>query len=179
MYRAGVGSIPESMAPNLRNRAWAITATLRIPTAGGDCDGIIVGHGGHSGGYALYLAGRRLHYVNNLLGAEVTTISAEVELPAGDQVVTATFAPTGRFAGDVELRYGDVPVGGGPVARTTPVTYGVEPFSVGEQRMTPISPALQGRAALPAGVLDAVVIEAFGPPYRDPEGEQRAAVAIQ
>jgi arylsulfatase len=179
VYRAGVGSIPESMAPNLRNRAWAITATLRIPPAPAACDGIIVGHGGHSGGYALYLAGRRLHYVNNRLGAEITTISAEVELPDGDQVVTATFTPTGRFAGDVELRYGDVPVGGGPIAATTPVTYGVEPFSVGEQRMTPISPALPGRAALPAGVLDAVVIEAFGPPYRDPEGEQRAAAAIQ
>jgi arylsulfatase len=105
VYRAGVGSIPETMAPNLRNRAWTITATLRVPgDADAPTDGIVVGHGGHSGGYALYLAGRRLHYVNNLLGAEITTVDAEVELPAGEQVVSATFTPTGRFAGDVELR---------------------------------------------------------------------------
>jgi hypothetical protein len=62
---------------------------------------------------------------------------------------------------------------------TTPLTYGVEPFSIGGQRMTPIAPGLEGRAALPAGVLDHVVIEALGPPHRDPEGEQRAALAIQ
>ena len=178
VYQAGVGSIPESMAPNLRNRPWSMAASITV-LAHGACDGVLVGHGGHSGGYALHLADRRLHYVNNLLGVDITTISAEVELPAGPVVVRATFTPTGRLEGDLELWYGDVPVGRGHIPRTTPVTYGVEPFSIGDQRMTPIAPGLEGRAALPAGVLDHVVIEAVGPPYRDPEGEQRAALAIQ
>jgi len=40
-------------------------------------------------------------------------------------------------------------------------------------------PRLPGPARLPDGVLDHVTIEAVGPPYRDPGGEQRAAVAIQ
>jgi arylsulfatase len=178
VYQAGVGSIPESMAPNLRNRPWSMAASISVP-ADGPCDGIVVCHGGSSGGYALHLADRRLHYVNNLLGADITTITAEVELPAGAVVVRATFVPTGRLQGDLELWYGDVPVGRGHIAATTPLTYGVEPFSVGEQRMTPIVSGLVGRAALPAGVLDSVVIEAVGPPHRDPEGEQRAALAIQ
>jgi arylsulfatase len=173
-----MGSIPESMAPNLRNRAFEIAAVLHVPDDG-ECDGVIVGHGGHSGGYALYLAGRRLHYVNNLLGSQITTISAEVELPADDVVARATFSPSGRFQGDLQLWYGDVPVGRGHIPMTTPITYGVEPFFVGEQRMTPISPALAGPARLPGGVLDRVTVEGLGPPYRDPEGEARAALAIQ
>ena len=66
-----------SLAPNLRNRRFQILATLDIPAAG-PCDGLIVGHGGHSGGYALYIAGRHLRYVNNFLGTRHTTISASV-----------------------------------------------------------------------------------------------------
>ena len=166
------------MAPNLRNRRFEIIATLDIP-ADGPCDGVIVGHGGHSGGYALYIAGRRLHYVNNLLGAQYTTVSASVELPVGPVLARATFAPTGRFQGDLELWYGDVAVGSGRIAMTTPVSYGVDPFCVGAQRMTPIAPELRGDAAIPAGVLDHVVIETEGRAYRDPEGEARAASATQ
>ena len=178
VYHAGIGSIPEVMAPNLRNRAFRVTATLRVP-ADGACDGVVVGHGGHSGGYALYLRDRRLHWVNNFLGAQVTTVSAEVDLPVGEVVVRAEFAPTGRFRGDLTLRYGDVPVGTGFIPFTTPVTYGVEPFFVGEQRMTPVSPDLPGPARLPDGVLEVVVIDAFGPPYRDSGAEAEAARASQ
>ena len=63
---------------------------------------------------------------------------------------------------------------------TTPVTYGVDPFCVGSQRMTPIAPELRGAAAIPDGVLDHVVIETEGKAYRDPEGEaaRRAGDAV-
>ena len=142
-------------------------------------DGVLVGHGGHGGGYALYLSGRRLHYVNNLLGSQLTTVSASVELPMGDVVVRASFTPSGRFQGDIELWYGDVPVGRGHIPMTTPLTYGVDPFCVGQQRMTPIAPLLRGAAEIPRGVLDHVVIEVTGRPYRDPAGESRAALATQ
>jgi arylsulfatase len=178
VFHPGISSIPETLAPNLKNRPFQILASLRVP-ATGNVDGILVGHGGHSGGYALYLAGRRLHYVNNLLGAKLTTVSAGVELPTGDVLVRATFTPTGRFQGDLELWYGDVPVGRGHIPLTTPLTYGVDPFCVGRQRMTPIAPVLRGAAEIPEGVLDHVVIEAIGKAYRDPVGEARVALATQ
>ena len=177
-YRAGISSIPETLAPNLRNRAFQISAALTVP-ADGPCEGIVVGHGGHSGGYALYLAGGRAHYVNNLLGAQVTTISASVPLPPGEVLLRATFTPTGRFQGDVELWYGDVPVGRGHIPLTTPLTYGVDPFCVGRQRMTPIAPQLPGTAEITPGVLGPVVIEAAGTAWRDPTREDRAAQAMQ
>lgn len=178
VYLPGISSIPESMAPNLRNRGFRISAALQVP-AEGACEGVIVGHGGHSGGYALYLADRRLHYVNNLLGTTYTTVSAEVELPAGEVLVAVEFTATGRFQGEAQLWYGDVPVGRGAIPMTTPLTYGVDPFSVGRQRMTPISPVLHGQAEVTPGVLHSVVVEPQGRPWRDPEGEARAALATQ
>lgn len=72
-----------------------------------------------------------------------------------------------------------MPVGRGHIPVTTPVTYGSDPFSVGYQRMTPISPNLHGRAEMAEGILDLVVIETTGPAYRDPTAEQRAALAQQ
>ena len=102
-----------------------------------------------AGGYALYLAGRRLHFVNNLLGAQITTVSASVELPAGRVVARAVFTPTGPFQGDVELFYGDVPVGEGSVPRTTPFMYGPGGFAVGYQAGRPVSEACPGRFADP------------------------------
>ncbi|HRE01298.1 MAG TPA: hypothetical protein PLV68_08345, partial [Ilumatobacteraceae bacterium] len=170
--------IPEAMAPNLRNRGFTISAALNVP-ADGPCEGVIVGHGGHSGGYALYLQGGRLHYVNNLLGTQYTTVSAEVVLPPGEVLVSAEFVPTGRFQGEVQLRYGDVPVGRGAIPLTTPLTYGVDPFAVGYQRMTSISPELTGRAEITPGVLHSVVIDPQGRAWRDPEAESRAALATQ
>ena len=85
----------------------------------------------------------------------------------------------GRFQGNVELWYGDVPVGRGFIPMTTPLTYGVDPFAVGYQRMTPIAPALRDSAEMPDGIIDHVVIEATGRAYRDPEGEARAALSVQ
>lgn len=178
VFRPGVSSIPETLAPNLRNRPFEIAAALSVP-AGQPCDGVIVGHGGHSGGYALYLHGRRAHYVYNLLGAQITTVSASVELPEGEVLVRVTFTPTGRFQGDVELWYGDVPVGRGHIPLTMPITYGVDPFFVGAQRTTTVAPALEHLGGVPAGMLGHVAIEATGPVHRDPAAEARAGLAMQ
>ena len=178
VYHAGIGSIPETTAPNLRNRSFHIAAEVTI-SAGQPCDGVIVCHGGHAGGYALYIKGRRLHYVHNFLGAMSTTISASEELPVGDVVLRAVFNATGRFRGEMNLYYGDVPVGSGNIPITTPVSFGVDPFAVGYQRMGAITPDMPGKAVIPNGVLHRVTIDAIGPTYRDPDGEKRAALAQQ
>ncbi|MGH2784423.1 MAG: arylsulfatase, partial [Actinomycetota bacterium] len=178
VFHPGIGSLPQVIAPDLRNRAFSIAAELDVP-AGDALDGILVAHGGHAGGYALYLARRRLHYVYNFLGAEITTISASVELPAGPVVAKAVFTLTAPFTGEMQLLYGDVPVGQGVIPRTTPVTYGMLGFAVGYQAGGPISDALDGRCALKPGVLRRVVVEVVG--RRAPSlGEQdRAGLAMQ
>ncbi len=178
VFRAGIGRLPDSVAPNLRNRGFVIEAHLNVP-AGAAVAGMLVAHGGNAGGYALYLKGCRLHFVHNLLGVKTTTVSASVELPAGGVVARAVFKPTGAFRGDVALYYDGVPVGEGAFARTTPVTYGAGGFAVGYQPGSPIAAACPGRFPVPEGVLTQLVIETEGAPYRDPKAEARVAMAKQ
>jgi arylsulfatase len=178
-FRAGIGSLPEIMAPNLRNRAFRISAELDIPDSGGGGEGVVATHGSAGGGYSLFVKDGRLHYTYNFLGIELTTVTAEVELPSGPTVARVEFVPTGPFAGDVDLYYGDLPVGQGHVVRTMPITYGMAPFSVGYQRGPAVAPDYEPPFAFAPGVLGEVVFEVEGRPYRDPAAEQRAASAIQ
>jgi arylsulfatase len=158
-FYGGIGPIPESVAPNLKNRSFAIAAELVVP-GDGPVDGVIVAHGGHSGGYAVYLHGRRLHYTYNFVGTEITTVSSSVELPAGPVVARVVFTSTGTRRGEAALYFDDVPVGEGTIAHTTPLTYGMHGFAVGYQPAGPVVPTLTGRCAVPDGVLGRVVIEA-------------------
>jgi arylsulfatase len=170
VFHPGIGPMSEDVAPNLKGRAHSIQVELDVP-ADGAVDGVVVGHGSLSGGYALYLKDRRLHYHYNFVGTEHTTVSASVELPIGKSVAVLTSTPNGFGGADVELRYGDVPVGAGTVPRTTPVTYGMSPFCVGYQGQAPITPALTGRAAVSHDVVTRVVIDVL---KRERRGEARA-----
>jgi arylsulfatase A-like enzyme len=174
----GIGPLPELIAPNLRNRGFVIAAALTVP-AEGDVAGAIVAHGSHSGGYALYVKDRRLHFVYNFVGTEITIVSASVELPAGEVEAKVVVTKDAAGAWDVALSYGDVPVGEGTVPRRTPITYGMIGFSVGYQPGGSICPALEGRAEMTPGVLGKVVIEAEGRPQRDPAKELRKDLATQ
>jgi len=161
------GPIAESVAPNLRNRGWAIAAELReaggaAGGAAGGRDGVIVAHGGHSGGYVLYVRDDRLCFTYNWLATEISTVTAEVALPPGDVVVHAAAVRRPEGGIEVELRYGDVPVGTVVAPHTTPVTYGTPGFAVGHQPAGPIHPELRGRQEMSPSVLGRVVVEAYG-----------------
>jgi hypothetical protein len=173
-----VGPLPEALAPNLKNRSFVIAAEL-APRSGQALSGVIVAHGGHAGGYALFVNEGRLHFTYNYVATEITTVTAEVTIPSGPVVVKATFTRTGA-GGDVELFYGDVPVGRGHVRTTTPLTYGTPGFAVGFQPAGPINPGLAGRAELPPSVLRRVLVEASGrDPLRDALVEARVDLATQ
>ncbi|MBA3304176.1 MAG: sulfatase-like hydrolase/transferase [Acidimicrobiia bacterium] len=175
----GIGPLSETVAPSLKHRSFVIAAEVVVP-AEGPTDGVIVAHGGHSGGYALYLQGRRLHYVYNFLGREISTISAATELPTGPMVLRLDFTSAGGDGGHAALFYDDVPVGEGTVPHSTLLTYGTSGFAVGYQPAGPISPALEGRAAIPDDVLGKVVIEAEAQAQRPPPPvEPRADLATQ
>ena len=148
-----VGPLAEALAPNLKNRSFVIAADL-VPIAGGVPTGVIAAHGSHAGGYALFVDAGRLHFTYNYVATQTTTVTAEVPLPAEPLTVRAVFTRTGA-GGDLELFYGDVPVGRGQIPRTTPLTYGTPGFAVGFQPAGPIHPALVGRAELPPTVLRA------------------------
>jgi arylsulfatase len=145
----------------------------------GGADGAIVCHGSHAGGYVVFLRGGCLHLTYNHLGTTITTVVADVMLPSGPVEARIEFTPTGAHAGDVDLFYGDVPVGQGHIPRTTLVTVGVHGFTVGYQRGSPIDPAFAGRRVVTPGALRRVVIETFSKPQRTPPSEDRVGLASQ
>ena len=140
---------------------------------------MIAAHGSHAGGYVLFVDDGRLHFTYNYVATQITTVTAEVILPSEPLTVRAVFTRTGA-GGDLELFYGDVPVGLGQIPRTTPLTYGTPGFAVGFQPAGPINPALGGRAELPPTTLRRVVIETSGrDPIRDALVESRVDLATQ
>jgi hypothetical protein len=179
VFRPGIGALNEALAPNLRNRAFHIVAELDI-APGASPDGVVCAHGASAGGYAVYIKGRRLHFVHNLLGASIVDIGSSVDLPDGHTNARVVFTPTGRFQGDVELFYDGLPVGQGHIPRTTPITYGITAgFTVGYQRTSAVCDAYEAPFAISHDVLKQVVIDGMGRPYRDAPAEERAALAQQ
>jgi arylsulfatase len=158
VFYPGIGSMSEDVAPGLKNRPHAMQVELTVP-ADGPVDGVLVSHGSVAGGYVLYLKDRRLHYSYNFVGTEITTVSASVELPAGEVVAVMTSTPNGFGGSDIQLRYGDVPVGEGTVPRGTPVTYGMSPFTVGYYAQGSIDGILHGRSDVSHDVMKKIVID--------------------
>ena len=69
----GIGPLPEAgRAKPAQPRVHAVAA-LAVPVDG-PVDGVIVAQGSHSGGYALYLKDRRLHFAYNFVGTEITVV---------------------------------------------------------------------------------------------------------
>jgi arylsulfatase len=165
------------VAPNISNRGWRIRAELVVPDGG--ADGALVCHGSHAGGYTVFLRNGRLHFTYNHLGTTLTTVAAEVGLPIGPVEARIEFTPTGAHAGDVDLFYGDVPVGQGHIPRTTLVTVGVHGFTVGYQRGSAIDPEFAGRREVTPGALRRVVVETSSDPQRPPPSEDRVGLASQ
>jgi arylsulfatase len=170
-FRGQVGPLAEAIAPNLKNRSFVIAAELVPPE--GAFTGVIVAHGGHAGGYVFFVKDARLHFTYNFVATQITTVAAEVTLPTEPVTVRVVFTRDGP-GGTVELFYGDVPVGRGHVARTTPLTYGTPGFAIGFQPAGPIHPGLPGRAELAPTVVRHVVVESS---ERDGSGSHEPAAA--
>ena len=173
-----VGPLAEALAPNLKNRSFVIQADL-VPDPGRSLSGVIVAHGSHAGGYVLFIDEGRLRFTYNYVATQITTTTAEVTVPSEPLTVRVVFTRTGA-GGDVELFYGDVPVGNGRIPVTTPLTYGTPGFAVGFQPAGPIHPGFIGRGELSPTILRRVVVEASGrDPIRDALVESRVDLATQ
>ncbi len=127
----------------------------------------------------MFLENDRLHFTYNYLATEITTVMAEATLPTEPLTVSVVFTRTGA-GGEVELFYGDVAVGRGQIATTTPSTYGTTGFAIGFQPAGPIRAGLIGRAELSPKVLLKVVVDASGrESIREAPVESRVDLATQ
>ena len=61
LYYPGTAEVPESVAPNIRNRSYTVAVEVDVESA--DASGVLFSHGARFGGHALYVKDRKLKYV--------------------------------------------------------------------------------------------------------------------
>jgi hypothetical protein len=176
-YRPGIGAIPPLVAPLLRNRSFEIFAEVTVPATG--VEGAIIAQGSGAGGYAVFVKDKRLHYVHNFLDLYYFSVSAEVDLPVGVHTLRVEFKSTGRFKGEVNLYYDDLPVGSGAIPATVPVFFGVFGLTVGYLRGSSVIRGVEAPFSFTASALQRVIVVPAGQSWRDPQGDERVASATQ
>jgi hypothetical protein len=131
--------LPEPIGPHLFPRGHTITAELTIPKGG--AEGVIACAGAFSAGWSLYVKDGKPTFRYTGFELSDITIVGTVALPEGKVTLKTEFTPDGsrEGAGTLKLLVNDQPAGEGKIKRTF-FRHGLEPFEVGRDSITPVSP---------------------------------------
>ena len=138
-YYAGATRLPETAAPNMKNRSWTVTAELE--TEGAATEGVIMAFGGVAAGFVLYLDEGRPVFTYNYF-EERTTIAGDAPLPDGAATVTLAFIADSEELGagaTATLSVNGEPVAEGHVEATVAGRFGVDTFGIGEDSSQPVT----------------------------------------
>jgi arylsulfatase len=93
VYYPGAGEVGSSVAANVLNRSFAITAEVEIPAGG--AEGVLLAQGGTFAGYSLFVKDDRLHYAHNYVNLQEFTVKSSREITAGAHTLRFEFERTG------------------------------------------------------------------------------------
>ena len=93
----GMRSLSEDNVVGLKNRSHSVTAEIVVPDGG--AEGVLVGQGGLTGGWSLYLHDGRPTYAYNFVGYRLYRVQAPERLTAGEHQVRLEFAYDGGGVG--------------------------------------------------------------------------------
>jgi arylsulfatase len=147
-YYGNQVSLPEPIGPQLFPSAHSLTAELTIPAGG--AEGVVACAGAFSAGWSLYVLDGRPNFRYTFFELADVTIPGKLELPEGKVTLRTEFQPSGtpEFGGTLKLFVNDELAGEGELKRTA-FRHGLEPFEVGRDSITPVSPAYQDRGSFP------------------------------
>jgi arylsulfatase A-like enzyme len=138
-FYPGTKRLPETAAPQMKNRSWTLTASVK--TDGAKTNGVIMSFGGVSSGMTLYLKDGVLVFEYNYFG-EHTVVKGPKALTAGDSTIEVDFNYAGGGLGkaaDLVLKVNGQKVGEGKMKATVFGRFGVDTFSIGEDSGQPVS----------------------------------------
>ena len=98
--------------------------------------------GGIISGWSLYVKDGKPTFHYNLFDVEHTTIQSPEVLSPGKANISVEFTPVGPAPGaaaNVRMLVNGTEMAKGVVNRTVPFRYGVEPFDVGRDTVSPVS----------------------------------------
>jgi arylsulfatase A-like enzyme len=151
--------LPEAVAPNTKNRSYALTAFVDLKQPG--AEGVLVAQGGRFGGYTLYIKQGKLVWHFNFLNAARYTITSDSDVPLGKSQLRYefTFSGDANGSGTGKLFINDRQVGEGPIGKTPRGVLSIdETFNVGEDIATPVTEDYQSPFRFSGG-LEKVTIE--------------------
>ena len=180
-YYPGGAEIPESAAPNLRNRSYTIAVEVTIDTE--EAGGVLFSQGARFGGHALYLKDGRLKYVYNFVGLEEQVIESTEPVPLGHVVLSASFEREGDTMpseGTLTLHVRDRAVGEGRI-RTQPGYFSLagEGLNIGKDGGEAVTDDYPGESpwAFAGGTIHKAIIDVSGDPFVDLAAEAKMAFA--
>jgi arylsulfatase len=181
VYFPGGSEIPESVAPNIRNRSYTVAVEADVETE--EAGGVLLAQGARFGGHALYVKDRKLKYVYNWVGLEEQVVESDGPIPTGHHVFSASFEKEGDSmptVGTLSLYVGDEKVGEGRI-RTQPGKFSLagEGLNVGRDSGEPVTDDFPGGSpwAFVGGTIVKALIDVSGEPFVDLAAEARAAFA--
>ena len=179
MYYPGTAEVPESVAPNIRNRSYTIAVEVTIDSP--DTGGVLFAHGARFGGHALYIKDRKLKYVYNFVGDAEQIVEWAGPLPTGHMVVSASFEREGDSMpaeGTLTLHVGDTEAGQGRI-KTQPGKFSIagEGLNIGKDGAEPVTDDYPGDApwSFIGGTIHRAAVDVSGEPFVDLAAEARMA----
>jgi arylsulfatase len=156
--------VPEPIGPIIYPNSHTITAELTIPEKG--CEGVIACAGGISGGWTFYVKDGRLAYHYNFADFESYNVDSKDALPTGKVTVkleyTSKGTPKGSTISDgatVRLFVNGKVVTEGETKKAM-FRHGIEPFEVGRDSISPVSPDYKSKGTFPfTGTIDKITFE--------------------
>jgi hypothetical protein len=173
--------VPESVAPNLRNRSYMIAVEVTIDTE--EASGVLFAQGSRFGGHALYIKDRKLKYAYNWVGQFEQTVESTEPVPTGHVVLSASFEKEGDgmpTAGTLTLHIRDQPAGEDKV-KTQPGKFSLagEGLNIGRDGAEPVSDDYPGESPWPfvGGTITRAAVDVSGDAFVDLANEVRMAFA--
>jgi arylsulfatase A-like enzyme len=179
VYYPGTAEVPESVAPNVRNRSYTIGVEVTIDRE--DAAGVLFAHGSRFGGHALYVKDRKLRYCYNFVGEREQLVESTMPVPTGHVILSATFEREGDAlpaAGTLTLHIREQEAGRGRIM-TQPGKFSIagEGLNIGKDGGEPVTGDYPGRApwAFTGGTITRAAIDVSGEAFVDLANEVRLA----
>jgi arylsulfatase A-like enzyme len=181
VYYPDCAEIPESVAPNIRNRSYAIAVEVKIDTP--EAEGVLFSQGARFGGHALYLKDGKFKYVYNWVGEFEQIVESEKPFPTGECVLSVSFEKEGDgmpTEGTLSLFFDDEKVGEGKI-KTQPGKFSLagEGLNVGKEGGEAVTDDYPGTSpwAFVGGAIHRATVDVAGQPWVDLESELAGAFA--
>jgi arylsulfatase A-like enzyme len=181
VYYPGGAEVPESVAPNIRNRSYTIAVEVNVDRE--DAEGVLFAQGSRFGGHALYLKDRKLKYVYNWVGQFEQIVESTEPVPTGHVVLSASFEREGDAMpaqGTLTLHVREQAVGQDTI-KTQPGKFAIagEGLNIGKEGAEPVTDDYPGQYpwAFVGGTIVRAAIDVSGDPFVDLAQEAKMAFA--